>query len=67
MSTHDAEYFRQRRRAQGIRRREPFLARGFMQRAIELRRSTSRLSLRPILRLIHVADFLHLKVPAAGA
>ena len=38
MSTHDAEYFRQRRRAQGIRRREPFSARGFMQRAIELRR-----------------------------
>jgi hypothetical protein len=38
MSTHDAEYFRQRRRAQGIRKREPFSARGFMQRAIELRR-----------------------------
>jgi len=38
MSTHDAEYFRQRRRAQGIRKREPFSARAFMQRAIELRR-----------------------------
>lgn len=38
MATHDAEYFRQRRRVRGIRAREPFSAQGFMQRAIGLRR-----------------------------
>ena len=38
MSTHDAEYFRQRRRAQGIPARDPFSAPGFQQRATELQR-----------------------------
>jgi hypothetical protein len=38
MSTHDAEYFRQRRRAQGIPARDPFSARRFRQRATELQR-----------------------------
>ena len=38
MSTHDAEYFRQRRRAQGIPEREPFCAAKFLQQATELRR-----------------------------
>jgi hypothetical protein len=36
MSTHDAEYFRQRRRAQGIPARDPFCAPNFLQQAIEL-------------------------------
>ena len=36
MSTHHAEYFRQRRRAQGIPARDPFCAPRFLQRAIEL-------------------------------
>ena len=36
MSTHDAEYFRQRRRAQGIPLRDPFCAPSFLQRATEL-------------------------------
>lgn len=38
MSTRDAEYFRERRRAQGIPGRDPFSARKFLQRAVELRR-----------------------------
>lgn len=38
MSTHDAEYFRQRSRAQGVPARNPFCARRFLQRATELRR-----------------------------
>ena len=38
MSTHDAEYFRQRRRAQGIPGRDPFSSGRFLQRAVELRR-----------------------------
>ena len=38
MSTHDAGYFRQRRRAQGIPEREPFSATRFLQRGAELRR-----------------------------
>jgi hypothetical protein len=38
MSTHDAEYFRQRRRAQGIPERDPFSAPKFLQRATELQR-----------------------------
>jgi len=38
MSTHDAEYFRQRRRAQGIPVRDPFSSARFLQRAVELRR-----------------------------
>jgi hypothetical protein len=38
MSTHDAEYFRQRRRAQGIPARDPFSAPSFQQRAAELQR-----------------------------
>ncbi|HUN40715.1 MAG TPA: hypothetical protein VMU81_10525 [Acetobacteraceae bacterium] len=38
MSTHDAEYFRQRRRAQGIPEREPFSAAKFLHQATELRR-----------------------------
>jgi hypothetical protein len=38
MSTHDAEYFRQRRRAQGIPVRDPFSAPRFLQRATELPR-----------------------------
>jgi hypothetical protein len=38
MSTRDAEYFRERRRAQGIPERDPFSARKFLQRAVELRR-----------------------------
>ena len=38
MSKHDAEYFRQRRRAQGIPERDPFSGRKFLQQAIELRR-----------------------------
>lgn len=36
MSTHDAEYFRQRRRSQGIPERDPFSARRFQQRVNEL-------------------------------
>jgi len=36
MSTHDAEYFRQRRRAQAIPARDPFCASKFLQRATEL-------------------------------
>ena|SRR5689334_93050 len=36
MSTHDAEYFRQRRRAQGIPARDPFSTPRFLQRATEL-------------------------------
>lgn len=38
MATHDAEYFRQRRRAQGIPARDPFSAPGFQRRATELQR-----------------------------
>ena len=38
MSTHDAEYFRQRRRAQGLPARDPFSAVRFQQRATELAR-----------------------------
>jgi hypothetical protein len=38
MATHDAEYFRRRRRAQGIRARDPFFAPRFQQRATELQR-----------------------------
>jgi hypothetical protein len=38
MSKHDAEYFRQRRRAQGISVREPYSAAKLLQRATELRR-----------------------------
>jgi hypothetical protein len=38
MSKHDAECFRQRRRALGIPEREPFSAPKFLQRAVELRR-----------------------------
>jgi hypothetical protein len=38
MSTHDAEYFRQRRRAQGIPARDPFFAPSFQLRATELQR-----------------------------
>lgn len=38
MSTHDAEYFRQRRRSRGIPERYPFSARRFQQRANELQR-----------------------------
>jgi hypothetical protein len=38
MSTHDAEYFRQRRRAQGIPERDPLSNARFLQRAVELRR-----------------------------
>ena len=38
MSTHDAGYFRQRRRSQGISEREPFSAQRFQQRATELQR-----------------------------
>jgi hypothetical protein len=37
MSAHDAEYFRQRRRAQGIPERDPFRAPRLLQRATELR------------------------------
>jgi hypothetical protein len=36
MSTHDAEYFRQRHRDQGIPARDPFSAPRFQQRATEL-------------------------------
>ena len=36
MSTHDAEYFRQRRRTHGIPERGPFAAPQFLQRAAEL-------------------------------
>jgi hypothetical protein len=36
MSTHDAGYFRQRRRAQAIPARDPFCAPKFLQRTIEL-------------------------------
>jgi hypothetical protein len=36
MSTHDAEYFRQRRRAQGILARDPLCAPKFLHRATEL-------------------------------
>jgi hypothetical protein len=35
---HDAEYFRRRRRAQGIRQRDSFSAQGLIQRGAELRR-----------------------------
>lgn len=38
MSTHDAEYFRRRRRAEGIPERDSFCASKFLQRAIELQR-----------------------------
>jgi len=38
MSTHDAEYFRQCRRAQGIPARDPFSAPRFRQRTTELQR-----------------------------
>jgi hypothetical protein len=38
MSTHDAEYFRQRRRAQGNPARDPFSAPSFQQRATERQR-----------------------------
>ena len=38
MSTHDAEYFRQRRRAQGIPERDPVSARKSLQLAVGLRR-----------------------------
>jgi len=38
MSTHDAEYFRLRRRAQGIPERDPFCAPKFLKRATELQR-----------------------------
>jgi hypothetical protein len=38
MSTHDPEYFRQRRRVQGIPAREPFSAPEFPRQATELRR-----------------------------
>ena len=38
MSIHDAEYFRQRRRAQGIPERDPFSAPSFQRRATELLR-----------------------------
>jgi hypothetical protein len=38
MTAHDAEYFRQRRRAQGIPERDPFSAPKFLKRAIELQR-----------------------------
>jgi hypothetical protein len=37
MSMHDAEYFRQRRRAQGIPERDTFSAPRFQRRATELR------------------------------
>jgi hypothetical protein len=36
MSTHDAEYFRQCCRAQGIPARDPFCALNFLERATEL-------------------------------
>jgi hypothetical protein len=36
MSTHDAEYFRRRRRAQDVPARDPFSTPGFRQRATEL-------------------------------
>jgi len=38
MSTHDAEYFRKRRRSQGIPERDPLSAQRFQQRATELQR-----------------------------
>jgi hypothetical protein len=38
MSTHEAEYFRQRRRAQGIPARDPFSAPRFQRQATELQR-----------------------------
>jgi hypothetical protein len=38
MFTHEAEYFRQRRRAQGIPARDPFSAPRFQQQATELQR-----------------------------
>lgn len=38
MSTHDADYFRQRRRAQDIPERKPFSSAKFLHRATELRR-----------------------------
>jgi hypothetical protein len=38
MSTHDAEYFRLRRRAQGIPARDPFSAPRFQQRSTDLQR-----------------------------
>ena len=42
MFTHDAEYFRQRRRAQGIPARDPFSAARFQQRATEPERLEQR-------------------------
>jgi hypothetical protein len=38
MLTHSAEYFRQRRRAQGIPARDPFSAPKFLRLAVELQR-----------------------------
>jgi hypothetical protein len=38
MSTHDAEYFRQRRRAQGIPARDPFTTPRLQRQAFELQR-----------------------------
>ena len=38
MTTHDAEYFRQRRRAQGIPERDAFTTPRLQQRAVALRR-----------------------------
>ena len=38
MSTHDGEYFRQRRQAQGIPARDPFSAPRLQQRSTELQR-----------------------------
>ena len=38
MSTHDAEYFRQRRRKHGNPPRDPFSTKRFLQRGAELRR-----------------------------
>jgi hypothetical protein len=38
ISTHDAEYSRQRRRAQGIPARDPFCSPRFLERATELQR-----------------------------
>lgn len=37
MSEHDAEYFRQRRRARGIPKREPFSAAKYIKRGLELK------------------------------
>jgi hypothetical protein len=38
MSTHDVEYFRRRRQAQGVPAREPFSAPKFLRQATEPRR-----------------------------